>query len=461
MSRADAETRVLILAPTGRDGPAAAEQLRVLGLGVTLCSTVSELTAKLDEGAGAAVIAEEAFKTGFSELAQWASSQPTWSDFPFLVLTSGQLYSKADAQWITLMETLGNVTLLERPLSTVSLASTVKAALRARRRQYQTRSMLEALKSSEEQLRLFIEHAPAALVMIDREMRYLVMSRRWKADFYVTDEAIGKSHYEIFPEIPNDWREAHRRCLAGASESFPPSKLELRDGRTYWLKRELRPWRDNQGDIGGLVIGWEDVTISKRAEERQQMLMREVLHRTKNLIAVIQSIAAGTFQALDEPAQHTFQSRLQALAKAHTLLLEASGEAATLEDIVRGQLASFAGEVSIEGPTIQLKPSAAQAFALLVHELATNASKYGALSTAAGRVAICWQIVRNDGCQKLQFTWREMGGPQVKQPTRKGFGTTLLKYAITGLESSPKIEFRSEGLSYETQAELSTIQPLG
>jgi PAS domain-containing protein len=303
MSGADAETRVLILAPTGRDGPAAAEQLRVVGLGVTLCSTVSELTAKLDEGAGAAVIAEEAFKTGFSELAQWASSQPMWSDFPFLVLTSGQLYSKADAQRITLMETLGNVTLLERPLSTVSLASTVKAALRARRRQYQTRSMLEALKSSEEQLRLFIEHAPAALVMVDREMRYLVMSRRWKADFYVTDEAIGKSHYEIFPE--------------------------------------------------------------------------------------------------------------------------------------------------------------AQAFALLVHELATNASKYGAFSTAAGRVAICWRIVRNDWCPTLQFTWREMGGPQVKQPTRKGFGTTLLKYAITGLDSSPKIEFRTEGLSYETQAELSTIEPLG
>jgi PAS domain S-box-containing protein len=195
------------------------------------------------------------------------SKQPTWSDFPFIVLTSGHLYARADAQRIQIFESLGNVSLIERPLSIVSLSSTVKAGLRARRRQYQTRAMLDDLKSAEEQLRLFIEHAPAALVMLDREMRYLAVSRRWMKDFHLQDSIIGKCHYDVFPEIPDDWRAGHNRCLAGATEASPAGQLVRSDGFTYWLKREVRPWRDNQGRIGGLVIGWEDITATKQAKE--------------------------------------------------------------------------------------------------------------------------------------------------------------------------------------------------
>jgi PAS domain S-box-containing protein len=459
-SRSERESRVLILAPTGRDGSAAAEQLTAAGVSVAVCRDVPELISKLNEGAGSALVAEEALRGGVSDLAAWVLKQPTWSDLPFVVLTSGQLYPSSDAQRITLLDTLGNVTLLERPLSTVSLASTLKAALRARRKQYITRAMLEELKTSEERLRLFIEHAPAALVMLDKDMKYLAVSRRWKAEFDLRDAIIGKSHYEVFPEIPEDWREGHRRCLEGATESFPASKLTMRNGRTYWLKREVRPWLDNQGCIGGLVIAWEDVTASKQAEERQQMLMREVLHRTKNLLAVIQSIAAGTFRSVDAPAHVAFQSRLQALARAHSLVLEGEGEGATLEDIVRGQLASFAGEVFIEGPTVQIRPNVAQAFALLVHELATNASKYGALASSTGKVSVTWSILSNGASPRLKFTWRECGGPPVSKPKHIGFGTKLLKYAVTGLDSSPTIDFAPEGLVYQTSAELSTIQPI-
>ena len=108
---------------------------------------------------------------------------------------------------------------------------------------------------------------------------------------------------------------------------------------------------------------------------------------------------------------------------------------------------------------VQLKPSAAQSFALLIHELATNAGKYGALSTPGGNVAISWSIHRN-GRPILRFTWRERGGPAVAKPSHKGFGTTLLEHAIGGLDSSPTIDFTAEGLVYETRAELSTIQPI-
>src|SRR6185295_19049504 len=359
-------TRVLVLAPTGRDAPAAIEQLKAARLDAVMCASMTELIGKLDEGAGVAVIAEEAFRTGLAELTRWVQRQPSWSDFPFVVLTSQRIYRKEDALRIRLIEALGNVSLMERPLSAVSLTSAVQTGLRARRRQYQTQAMVENLRAGEERLRLFIEHAPAALVMLDRDLCYLAVSQRWMRDFHLTGSIIGRRHYEVFPEIPGAWRESHKRCLAGATEKFEADRLVRTDGSSIWLRREIRPWWNNDGQIGGLVIAWEDITASKRAEERQQMLVREVLHRTKNMLAVIQSIAAGTFRRTKDPAQGAFLSRLHALSNAHGLLTEAAGEGAILEDIVRGQLAGFADAVSIDGPSVLLKPSAAQSFALVV-----------------------------------------------------------------------------------------------
>jgi len=346
----DLKTRVLVLAPTGRDAAAAAEQLSANGLRIKICGDVIGLVEALDAGAGVAVIAEEALRVGFEVLANWVSRQPAWSDFPFVVLSGRNNYPKEDVLRAQRLGLLGNVSLMERPLSSLSLTSAIKAGLHARQRQFDTQSMLDQLRASEERLRLFIEHAPAALVMLDRDMRYLAVSRRWMKDFGVSESILGRSHYEVFPEIPTEWRDGHRRALEGEAQVSSDDHLRLADGRSFWVKRDVRPWRDNQGKIGGVVVCWEDITGRKQAEERQQMLVREVVHRTKNLIAVIQSIATATFRNADDPAQEGFMARLHALARAHTLLLDSSGEGALLEDIVRGQLAGFAGAVSVAGP---------------------------------------------------------------------------------------------------------------
>ncbi|MFO0754627.1 MAG: EAL domain-containing protein [Thermodesulfovibrionales bacterium] len=126
----------------------------------------------------------------------------------------------------------------------------------------------EALRESEERLRLFIEHAPAALAMFDRQMRYLSASRRWMDDYGLGDRDIhGLSHYEVFPEIPGHWKEVHHRALAGEVIRADADRFERADGSEQWLRWEVRPWYDASGAIGGIVIFSEDITDLRRAEE--------------------------------------------------------------------------------------------------------------------------------------------------------------------------------------------------
>ncbi len=131
-----------------------------------------------------------------------------------------------------------------------------------------TRKKIEAmLAEREEHFRLFIEHSPVALAMLDQEMRYLAVSRRWREDYHLGEQPlIGRSHYEIFPEIPERWRAVHRRCLAGAVEGCAEDPFIRLDGRTDWSRWEIRPWLRHEGTVGGIVIFSEDITARKQAE---------------------------------------------------------------------------------------------------------------------------------------------------------------------------------------------------
>jgi PAS domain S-box-containing protein len=449
--------RVLVLAPLGRDAQVAIGLLREAWLTGQACADVAHLSRELHQGAGLAIVAEEALATAdLRALEAWMRAQPPWSDLPIVVLTRQGDTPARNPNAQRLQDILGNVNFLERPFHASTLLSMVRSGLRARRRQYQARALLEDLWASEERQRLFIEHAPAAIAMLDRELRYLAVSRRWMQDFKLAGSVIGRSHYDVFPEIPEAWRQSHQRCLAGAVETSDGDRLVRRDGSLLWLRREVRPWRDNRGHIGGLVISWEDITATKEADENQKLMTRELQHRTKNLLAVVQSIAMGSFPRGNSRAE-AFRARLHALADAQNLLTEGNWGGALMEDIVRRELAGFTDRIFIAGPRVLLKPNAVQGFSLVLHELATNAAKHGALAAPNGTISVRWTVEGNGAEPALHFQWQERGGPPAVAPRKKGFGSILLEHTLTTSDCPPTFDYAPEGLTYEVTAALAVV----
>ena len=198
----------------------------------------------------------------------------------------------------------------------------------------------------------------------------------------------------------------------------------------------------------------------QQAEQRLQFLMNELAHRGQNQLAVILSITSRSLsgaQPLAE-AREVLVQRLHALARTQSALMKGGFEGAPVAEIVRLEFEVFSKQVKAVGPDVMLNPKVAQTFALLVHELATNAAKHGALSQAGGRIEIHWSIEGAGAAARFKFQWQERDGPPVIPPTRQGFGHIVLETAAAqDFGAQPKIRFAPEGLSYEIDASLSVI----
>lgn len=226
--------------------------------------------------------------------------------------------------------------------------------------------------------------------------------------------------------------------------------------RTFLVSKT--PMRDARGRVTGLVCVASDITDRKRAEERQALMVRELHHRVKNSLATVQAIANATARTATDVAafREAFNARIISLARTHTLLTENAWGVIRLRDLLETELSPYAHDVEgaprvrIDGPDLALPSDVALSLGMAIHELTTNAAKYGALSTPTGSLTVAWAIDSRAGRRLLRFDWTERGGPPVGgPPTRQGFGTRLLRHMLGGqLEGEIDMRFEREGVSF-------------
>jgi PAS domain S-box-containing protein len=260
--------------------------------------------------------------------------------------------------------------------------------------------------------------------------------------------------------LPEDLVRMEREMAAAMAARQETMAFEFRirrpDGAVRWVEGAARFLYAPDGTPNRMVGTNMDVTARKEAEQHQRLLINELNHRVKNTLAIVQGIAWQSFRpsGMARGAVEAFEGRLSALAAAHDVLTRQSWESASIGSIVAEAVAphhAADGRLTTHGPSVDLEPKTAVALGLAMHELATNAVKYGALSGPAGQVEVRWTA---DG-GRLLLTWRESGGPTVTRPIRRGFGARLLEQGLAEeLRGSVRLEFRPEGVLCAVEASL-------
>jgi PAS domain S-box-containing protein len=281
----------------------------------------------------------------------------------------------------------------------------------------------------------------------DRNLRYTALSNPMFGRSI--DDILGRTDEEILPpEGGNAVIALKREALASGQPKRTEVAIDSEAGpRCHDL--HVEPLRNETGDIVGLTCAAIDVTERKESEAHLRLLMRELTHRSKNLLAVIQAMARQTARhaGSTEAFLNQFGARLQALAASHDLLVRESWYGASLRELVQSQLAAYIGggegQVAIEGPPAALKPEAAQNLGLALHELSVNAAKFGALSVPGGRVSITWTLQDH----RLALEWHEQYGPKVKIRRKKGFGSMVIERNLArALDATVEMAFELDGL---------------
>jgi two-component sensor histidine kinase len=269
------------------------------------------------------------------------------------------------------------------------------------------------------------------------------------------DAFVGHTDDEVLPEPTARVVSAVKRRVLSTLE---PERVEasLRvDDRIRWYDFRIEPLLE-QGNPVGLTSVAIDITAQKEYQQHLKVVMRELTHRSKNLLAVVQGIARQTAQSADSmpSLMDRFGARLQALARAHDLLVDESWRGAAIEELISTQLGHVversAERIVATGPRVMLKPEAAQNLALALHELSTNAAKYGALSTPSGTVRVEWGPVTGQQSEPMfQIAWTESGGPPAAPPTRKGFGSIIIERLVPrAIEGVAEVSYEDRGMRW-------------
>ncbi len=305
----------------------------------------------------------------------------------------------------------------------------------------ETKRGLSALKESEARFRHMADSAPALIWMTDEDGEVSFANLHFDHLFGMPADAMADAGWEriIHPDDLDSFRGIFEGAFAVRGPFRTETRVIDRTGAVRWLRCEGVPRLDDAGRFLGYTGCNVDITDAKLAEEHLLLLIHELNHRVKNTLATVQSIAAQSLRGLDGPeaeaARAAFEARLLALARVHDVLTKESWDGAELSAVVADAIRPLdaAGNAPsrfrVEGPPLRLSPRLALSIAMALHELGTNAVKYGALSNEGGTIGIAWALRRGEETQ-LCLRWEERGGPPVSKPTRTGFGSRLIERSL-------------------------------
>ncbi|MBM1169966.1 PAS domain S-box protein [Microvirga arabica] len=309
-------------------------------------------------------------------------------------------------------------------------------------------------------LAAIVSSSPDAIISFDAAgKRILTWNRGAEALFgYTEAEAVGQPVNLLVPPDPVTGEKvksgAFNQTIAQGSIRLE-AKRRRKDGCLLDVSVLATRMTDTDGRVIGAAAIFRDITERKRWEEHQRLLINELNHRVKNTLATVQSVASQTLRnaKTTQEAQRGIEERLIALSLAHNVLTEENWEGASLKDIVMGAVAAYRHEgenrVQVSGPDVRLSPQMALALAMALHELATNAVKYGALSNETGEIRITWAVSPVANGSHLHLAWTESGGPPVPVPTHRGFGTRLIERSLAQeLQGRVQLAFEPTGLVF-------------
>ncbi|HLH88183.1 MAG TPA: ATP-binding protein [Xanthobacteraceae bacterium] len=318
-----------------------------------------------------------------------------------------------------------------------------------------------ALHTRESQLRAYVTATFDVVYRMSPDWRIM---RRLDGKEFIADTLEPSETWLSKYILPEDQPRV-MQAIADAIRTKGTFELEHRvlraDGSVGWAFSRAIPVLDDRGTITEWLGAATDITLRKQHEEHQRLLIDELNHRVKNTLATIQSMAMQTLRDTHDvvQARAQFVARLLALAKAHDILTRENWQGAPLGELVDGAVAAHrviaAKRFSIEGPRVWLSAKQALALSMALHELCTNAAKYGALSSERGRVRIEWSVDGGQDGRVLRLHWREAGGPPVAAPSRRGFGSRLLERGIShDLRGKAQLDFASTGVTCRIEAPL-------
>src|SRR5579863_3485369 len=310
---------------------------------------------------------------------------------------------------------------------------------------------VQELTRATSDLKNFLESTQIATVFLDNDLRVMNFTPAITQVLHLVETDVGRPIAHIKARIPiEDLYDDVRRVLRTLASA--ERELTAPDSGTRYIVRIL-PYRSIDNFIAGVVITFIDVTAITRAEERQRLLLAELQHRVRNTLGVVRSIArrsSETSTSVEDYAAH-LDGRLNAFARTQAMVTRDPEGGVDLEYLVVEEMLGYNAregeQLRVSGPPVRFQPKAAETFALAIHELATNAIKYGALSQPKGKVDVSWRVDEAADPPQLVLDWREKGGPSVGAPQRKGFGTELLEKTLAfELKGKTTLNFDPSGL---------------